>query len=89
MIKTIVQHILGYVMCRLNGVKLRGKCYIGLGTKIVNRGEIEVNDGVKVGPSSWICSGNKKTKIVFGKDANIGTHSTLSAHNQIVIGGGY
>lgn len=87
MIKQTLQRIIGYCKCRLNGIRQSGKCYIGLNCKIVNRGSMLVGEGVIVRPSTDMYT-SKGAQLIIESHAEIGRMSTLSAVNQIVIGGG-
>ena len=83
--KELIKYLLGFLKCKIHHIDCGGKCYIGKG-KIRNHGIMILGDGVIIRPSVDMYTHTSKSKIELGDKTEIGNHSTISAHNEILIG---
>lgn len=81
-----IKYSIGYLICFKYGIKRLGICYLGLNTKIVNRGIITVSSNVIIRPSCSIFANALDSKIFIGNGSEIGNHSTISSLNRVIIG---
>ena len=60
---------------------LGDQCDVGAYTLIQAKEGVEIGEEVEIGPFCYICSwssiDNKKGKVIIGKNAKIGAHSTI------------
>jgi len=87
-IKELVKYGLGFLKAKLNHVEFGKHCYIGLDVKICSLGGVKLLDNVIIRPSCSVYTSSSKSRLLIGKNTEIGNHSTISAYREIIIGDG-
>lgn len=86
MISKVIKATMTFVEAKSNGVQLSGGGnYIGLNTKIVNRGTMKLKGQVSVRPSCALFCHEATSLLEIGKGSDIGNHSRISSVNKIII----
>ena len=83
-IQQIVKSVITFYKSKRNHLAIGGGNYIGLDVKIVNCGEIRLGNNVIIRPSTGLYTNPGKC-LTIGDGTEIGNHSTIAAHHEIII----
>lgn len=86
-IKYMIKKILCPLQCIRYGIKnKKNYLYIGKKTKIINPKNIYFGENVNIMPYNMLIAHNKKSKLIIGKNVDIGMYSRIACLNRIKIG---
>ena len=84
--KKWIKRALTMINCLAFGIKYKKGLYIGLGSKIVGGGKIELSDNVKLMPQSMLVALGRNGHIEIGDFSEISMYSRIASVGFVKIG---
>lgn len=84
MIAKWIKSVITFWKVKANHIDSGGQNYIGLDVKIVNMGKMSLGNNVIIRPSTGLYTNPTKV-LKIGDNVEIGNHSTIAAHHEVVI----
>ena len=84
MIVKLIKNVITFCKLKKYHIDSGGVNYIGIDVKVVNRGKILLGNKVIIRPSTGLYT-NPGVILKIGDNVEIGNHSTIAAHHEVVI----